>query len=40
MSVADAVARGERALHGWHHGMEGKVMVPGIATGMSRDALA
>ena len=39
--VAEAVARGELALHGWHYVIEeGKVMVLGIATGTFRDALA
>ena len=39
--VADAVARGDLALHGWHYVIEdGKVMVLDVATGEFRDALA
>jgi len=39
--VAEAVARGALALHGWHYVIEeGKVMTLDLATGMFRDAAA
>ena len=39
--VADAVARGALALHGWHYVIEeGKVMMLDVTTGEFRDALA
>ena len=39
--VAEAVARGELALHGWHYVIEeGRVMVLDVATGIFLDALA
>ena len=39
--VAEAVARGALALHGWHYVIEeGKVMTLDLATGEFRDAAA
>ena len=41
MSVADAVARGDLALHGWHYVIEeGKVLKLDVASGEFRDMLA